>query len=70
MGIANGNKAMMPRSKYTNRKVKDIKALPVMLPEDTSVTNATKQTITLAKEDWDSFETSFDFCKHKITLRF
>ena len=49
-----------------NLQVKDIKALPVMLPEDSSVTNATKQTITLAKEDWDSFETSFDFCKHPL----
>jgi len=47
-----------------NLQVKDIKALPIILPKDDRVEKITKQTLSIAKKDWDSFEISFDFTKH------
>lgn len=49
-----------------NLQVKDIKALPILLPKDDSISKITRQTVTLAKDDWDSFETSFDFKRHPL----
>ncbi|WP_375104759.1 BREX-1 system adenine-specific DNA-methyltransferase PglX [Paenibacillus sp. RS8] len=47
-----------------NLQVKDVKALPILLPKEDIVTNLTRETLKLARHDWDSFETSYGFEKH------
>lgn len=44
-----------------NLQVKDIKAFPVILPNDDTILKISEENISIAKEDWDSYETSFDF---------
>lgn len=52
-----------------NLQVKDIKAFPILLPEDDIVENLTRKTLELAQLDWDSFETSYDFKRHPLLLQ-
>lgn len=49
-----------------NLQVKDIKAFPIILPEDDELRKLACETIQIAKEDWDAFETSFEFSRHPL----
>ena len=49
-----------------NLQVKDIKALPVILPNDDSVLIRATKTIEIAEEDWNNSETSFGFTRHPL----
>lgn len=51
-----------------NLQVKDIKALPILLPNVEKVSEIAKRSVNLAKEDWDSFETSFSFQRHPMVF--
>ena len=50
-----------------NLQVKDIKALPIIIEDKDNITEITRQSVQMAKDDWDSFETSFNFKKHPLT---
>lgn len=43
-------------------------SLPVIIDEDKTkvVTELCEENITIAKEDWNAFESSWDFCKHPL----
>ena len=49
-----------------NLQVKDIKALPVILPEDDYVLVRASEMLEIAKMDWDCFETSYGFERHPL----
>ena len=51
-----------------NFQVKDIRSMPVIVRDKERVDKLVKQCIELAKEDWDSFETSFGFKTHPLVL--
>lgn len=40
--------------------------LPMIIKEDMEINDLVKENIILAKEDWDSFEISYDFKKHPL----
>lgn len=56
-----------------NLQTKDIKALPLIITTDNEIKEKiielTKQNIEIYKDDWDSYETSFDFKEHPL-IRF
>ncbi len=47
-------------------EVGHIRAIPVILGESEAVCNLAEENIGIAKTDWDSFETSWDFKKHPL----
>ena len=49
-----------------NLQVKDIKALPILISNAEQIEQLAKETTELAKLDWDSFETSFEFLNHPL----
>ncbi len=49
-----------------NLQVKDIKNLPIILPECAEVEQLAKENIRLAKEDWAAFETAWEFQRHLL----
>lgn len=51
-----------------NLQVKDIKALPIVLNQEDElfVNNLSKHNVQLSKNDWNSYETSWDFKKHPL----
>ena len=50
-----------------NLQIKDVKAIPLIITEDNPVVSEiTKQQVSISKDDWDSFETSFNFKKHPM----
>ena len=51
-----------------NTNIKDILALPLIISEDNraDIETLAKECIEISKEDWDSFETSWDFKKHPL----
>ena len=51
-----------------NLQVKDVKALPLLINKEKKdyVSNLEKECIEISKQDWDSFETSWDFKKHPL----
>ncbi len=49
-----------------NNQVKDIRNLPLNLKNKESVDKFSKKCIEKCKDDWDSFETSWDFKKHPL----
>lgn len=49
-----------------NLQVKDVKNMPIIIPDNVDTTNYAKECVELCKEDWDSFETSWDFEKHPL----
>lgn len=49
-----------------NLQVKDIKALPVILPDNDRVETLTRETLSIAREDWNSLETSYEFTRHPL----
>lgn len=44
----------------------DIAKLPIIVEKEDTIVRLTDQIIELSKKDWDSFETSWDFCKHPL----
>ena len=44
----------------------DYSVLPYYKRNNDNITNITKQNIKICKDDWDSFETSWDFKKHPL----
>lgn len=51
-----------------NLQVKDIKALPILVEDKDKIADITQRSVQLAKDDWDSFETSFTFKQHPLTV--
>ncbi len=51
-----------------NYQAKDIRTLPIVISnlKKEFITEKVKENILLAKKDWDSFETSWDFKKHPL----
>ena len=49
-----------------NLQVKDIKALPIIIGHVEQIEKLAKETTELAKQDWNSFETSYNFLKHPL----
>lgn len=49
-----------------NTNIKDILALPIIIDSDkkSRVEELVSRNIEISKEDWNSFETSWDFCEH------
>ena len=54
-----------------NFQISDIRNLPLIISDTTrpTIDNITMQNIKIAKDDWDSFETSWDFEQHPL-IRF
>lgn len=44
----------------------DIAKLPILISNENEVCNVVEKLIEISKEDWDSFETSWDFKKHPL----
>lgn len=69
LGLCNSNvimnvlKAMSPTLNY---EVGQIATLPFMMANEHEVNIFTNDSVRLSKEDWDSFETSWDFMKHPL----
>ncbi len=52
-----------------NLQNKDVKAFPIIIPDSKiveNITNIVNDNIELAKEDWNSFETSWDFKRNSL----
>lgn len=49
-----------------NIQIGDIGNLPILIDEDDELLENVDECIALTKEDWDSFETSWDFKKHPL----
>ena len=49
-----------------NYQTKDIKSIPFIKKREEEVEKLVKENIKLSKEDWDSFETSWDFTTHPL----
>ena len=53
-----------------NTNIKDILALPIIISSNTEIVHQIEDTvaknISISKDDWDSFETSWDFKKHPL----
>ena len=49
-----------------NLQVKDIKSLPILIDNAEQIEKLAKETTELAKQDWNSFETSYNFLKHPL----
>ena len=69
LGLCNSNvimnvlKAMSPTLNY---EVGQIATLPFLISKEQEVNNFVNDSIRLSKEDWDSFETSWDFTIHPL----
>lgn len=51
-------------------KVGDIIQIPLIEKKEDMVTSLVKESISISKTDWDSFETSWDFTKHPLVRGF
>lgn len=49
-----------------NLQVKDIKNLPIILPNSDTAKKMAETNLNLCREDWNSFETSWDFATHPL----
>ena len=49
-----------------NYQVGDIERIPVIQIQDENARNIPEDNVKISKEDWDSFETSWDFKKHPL----
>lgn len=49
-----------------NLQVKDIKALPIILPKDNALESLARSTLSIAENDWNSFEISAGFQFHPM----
>ena len=44
----------------------DIERIPVIQIQDENARNIPEDNVKISKDDWDSFETSWDFKKHPL----
>lgn len=49
-----------------NIQVKDIRIMPVVIRRESIVMQYVKEAVACCKDDWDSFETSWDFNRHPL----
>lgn len=49
-----------------NFQVKDIRSMPMIFMYKNNVNKLVEENINMSKNDWDSFETSWDFLKHPL----
>lgn len=49
-----------------NFQVKDIRSMPIIIQQEDTVNAVVEDIITMSKNDWDSFETSWDFKTHPL----
>ena len=49
-----------------NLQVKDVKSLPIIIPNSTIIAEKSDECTELCRTDWDSFETSWDFERHPL----
>lgn len=71
LGFTNSNSAkslLLAVSQTLNFEVEQIKKLPVIFENESTVDATVENCIGLAKSDWDSFETSWDFLHHPLLL--
>lgn len=69
LGLLNssvGGRILNILSPTLNCEVDHIKKVPVITGDDSSIDSIVKSNINIAKADWDSFETSWDFKKHPL----
>ena len=50
-----------------NFQVKDIRSMPIVIEKENVVNKIVEEILELSKNDWDSFETSWDFRQHPLT---
>ena len=50
-------------------EIGQLSKLPYLPANSTLVRNTVKENIIIAREDWDSFETSWDFTRHPLVMR-
>ncbi len=69
MGLFNGvvgKYFLSSLSPTLNLQVGDVKSIPLILNEENRINKLVKECIDISKEDWDSFETSWDFKVHPL----
>ena len=69
MGILNSKvieKLVKSLSQTLNFEVGVLEQIPIIIPNDEDVEKAVIENIEISKNDWDSFETSWDFKKHPL----
>ena len=71
LGVLNSNYALRTfriMNPTINLQVKDVKALPIIIDDKAKpkVNTVVQENINISKQDWDSFETSWDFKKHPL----
>ena len=49
-----------------NFQVKDIRSMPIIIKNEEMVNTLVEENIQLSKDDWDSYETSWDFERHPL----
>ena len=49
-----------------NTVISDISSIPVIIGEEQKISYIAKENVDISKNDWDSFETSWDFRKHPL----
>lgn len=49
-----------------NFQVKDIRSMPIIIQQKNRVGDIVDELISISKNDWDSFETSWDFIRHPL----
>lgn len=58
------NKLISFMNPTMNVVIEDIQNLPIKIGKEKEINNLSKECIRISKDDWDSFETSWDFKKH------
>lgn len=69
MGILNSKvieKLVKSLSQTLNFEVGVLEQIPIVIPNDEDVEKTVIENIEISKQDWDSFETSWDFKKHPL----
>lgn len=69
MGILNSKvieKLVKSLSQTLNFEVGVLEQIPIIIPNDEDVEKTVIKNIEISKQDWDSFETSWDFKKHPL----
>lgn len=73
LGILNSNLAdtiFQVMNPTINLQVKDVKSLPVIIDQSqcNDIEGIVKENVSISKQDWDSFETSYDFAKSPLII--
>lgn len=69
MGILNSKvieRLVKSLSQTLNFEVGVLEQIPIILSDNNNVENLVKENIQISKDDWDSFETSWDFVLHPL----